>query len=164
MSESQVESTVSLYDDPMVELYGKALEQLGQGKIAAARADFEKVVAESDLREVVDRARQMLLVCDSKESGELSVEDPYLAAVYHKNRGDLDSALELSRDGGRHLENGTWAFLEASILALQEQDEEAVEALRRAVSLEPSSRVHAYHDPDFGGLRRRAELDDLFEV
>ena len=111
-----------------------------------------------------DRARQFLLVSRQKlEAGggkpaqDAAETDPYLLAVYEKNRGNLEGALEMSRKGGRDQKDERFAYLAASIHAAEDRLDEAVQALTKAVELNPKNRIHAFHDPDFAELRKNRD-------
>lgn len=150
-----------LYDDPVVSQFSEAMKLLQAGEWTKARAALEPVAADSDLPEVAERARQMLRVCDRHLSEAAKVEDDFLAAVFEKNQGNLEAALKLcaKRQGDER-----FAYLEASIYALRKNLEAAVSALTRAVELNPKNRVYAYHDPDFEAVRRKPELEAIFNV
>jgi tetratricopeptide (TPR) repeat protein len=88
--------------------------------------------------------------------------DPFLQAVFEKNRGNLAAALDLCRKEGREQKDERFAYLAASIHAVEGRLEEAVQALSRAIELNPRNRVHAYHDPDFAEIRRDRDHRQLF--
>ena len=164
--ESHVEDTqVSWYEDPVVDQFNKAMELLHGGKWKKAEAGFQKIVDSSDVPEVAEKARLMLRVCEAQGGGHPEVpEDPFLGAVFEKNRGNLEAALELCKKGGRAEKEAHYAYLAASIHALAEDTDEAVAALQTAVQLNPKNRIHAFHDPDFEELLDRPELEQLFEA
>lgn len=149
--------------DPLVENFEKGLEALHKGDWATAEKQFGRVVEESDLLELTGRARQYQAICLARlgegKGGE--EEDPFVRAVYHKNRGEYEAALKLC-DGSPEEGDERFLYLAASIHALQGREEEAAEALERAVELNPKNRVHAYHDPDFAELRQDPERAALF--
>ncbi|MEM8960408.1 MAG: hypothetical protein AAGD38_02935 [Acidobacteriota bacterium] len=140
--------------DPAMEHFEGALPFMHKGEWAKAAELLRKVVETSDGRRLKDRARQMLAACERRipaEDGSAGIlDDPYLHAVYEKNRGNLDTALEVLGD---NVDGERAAYLRASILALDGQGDEALELLETAIELEPKNRVHAYHDPDFESLR-----------
>ena len=76
--------------------------------------------------------------------------DPYLSAVFEKNNGNLEQALELCQQQGATDKDERYTYLMASIQALAGAEDEALDLLQAAIRLEPKNRVHAYHDP---GLR-----------
>ncbi len=153
-----------------------ALDALAQGVAALQAKDwakaverFEEVVRESDRPEVRDRARQYLTASRQKAAegkGEKPAKgaeaDPYLQAVYEKNRGNLKEALEISRKGGRDQKDERFAYLTASLHAIEGQWDEATQALTKAIELNPKNRVHAFHDPDLAELRKNRDLRPLF--
>ncbi|HXO21669.1 MAG TPA: hypothetical protein VOA87_17290, partial [Thermoanaerobaculia bacterium] len=89
-------------------------------------------------------------------------EDAYLKAVYEKNRGNFAVALEICRRGGREKKDERWAYLAASIYVLEDRMEEGVQALSHAIELNPTNRIHAYHDADFAELRKNRDHRHLF--
>lgn len=144
--------------DPALGDFEKALEHLHKGNHGKAAKAFEKVLESTDGRQLRDRARQYLGICrhhleDSQES-----QDPYLLAVYEKNRGALEKADALAREGGDDDER--YVYLRASIQALRGHDD-AVTTLARAIELDPRNRIHAFHDPDFEELRQDEAFADL---
>lgn len=151
------------YDDPSVGKYEDAVKKLAKGQWAGAAKALEAVVTESPLPEVVDRARQMLFVARQRQGEEgAGTDDPFLEAVVEKNRGNLEAALELCKRGGRQGKDERFALLAASIYALEEKADEAADALEKAIEMNPTNRVHAFHDPDFQLLRDQDEHRHLF--
>ena len=150
-----------------LDLYGKGLERLHAGDWAKAAELFEKVLAAADDEPTIAaRARQYLAASRQRIDGAgprpAKADDPFLEAVFEKNRGDLDAALALCRKGGRDGKDERFAYLAASIYAVQDRTDEAVEALARAVELNPKNRIHAFHDADFAELRKSKDHAHLF--
>jgi tetratricopeptide (TPR) repeat protein len=151
-----------------------ALEALTQGLAALQAKDwakavelFERAVEQSDQPEVKDRAKQFLTVARQKAEGEgpkagTDEAAVYLQAVYEKNRGNLKEALEISRKGGRDQKDERFAYLAASIHAVENRPDEAAQALAKAAELNPKNRIHAFHDPDFAELRKNRDFRPLF--
>lgn len=137
--------------DVMVEHFTRGVEALYGDELGKAVEAFETVVRDAEGRQLRDRALQYLEICQQKQAGDESVEDPYLAAVMAKNSGDLEKAAELAARGDQDDEK--FAYLAASLEALRGEETSALELLARAIELEPRNRVHAYHDPDFRELR-----------
>ena len=152
-----------LGNEPLLATYEGALQALYGGDRAKAETLFRKVVEECDQPELAERARQLLAV--SRQPPGLAAaesEDDFLQAVYEKNRGNPDRALEIARRGGRTGKDERFAYLEASVHAQAERLEEAAAALAKAIELEPKNRVHAFHDPDFAALRKSKEHAGIF--
>ncbi len=134
-----------------LEDFAQGMKLLGEKNLSAAAERFEKVIAETDGRHLKDRARQFLEMCRHALKQEDKVEDLFLAAVFEKNKGRLDEARSLCDQEGSDDEK--LAYLRASIEALAGNEEQALEHLAKAISLEPRNRVYAFHDPDFETLR-----------
>ena len=150
--------------DPALGSFEKGHEALYDGKYKAAVKHFEKVLEDSDQMELIARARQLLGICREHLGDEPEDEsDAYLRAVMHKNRGNLDEALEIVKKEDKKLESPRFAYLAASIHALAQRTDEAMETLARAIELDSKNRVYAYHDPDFAILRENDQAEELFE-
>lgn len=160
--DSAFDEPIDLYDDPVVESYSEGLEQLQKGNWKQAQKTLEEVVEASDLPEVTEKARQMLKVCAARLSDDADdgAGDPFLLAVYHKNQGRYDDARKLCK---KHANDDRFAYLEASIHALEENADEARASLTRATEMNPKNRVYAYHDPDFDSVRESPELETFFQ-
>jgi len=152
--------------DPALDALTQGLAALQAKDWAKAAERFEEVVRESDRPEVRDRARQYLMASRQKAQGEKPAKsaeaDPYLLAVYEKNRGNLKEALEISHKGGRDQKDERFAYLTASLHALEGRWDEATQALNKAIELNPKNRIHAFHDPDLAELRKNRDLRPLF--
>lgn len=159
--EGSVAHTAS--SDPLVASFEEAVKALHKGKWAQAAELFDRVIEASDLLELVGAARQYLAICRAhlapEEQGEAG--DPFVRAVYLKNRGEYRAALELC-DGDKGQKDERFLYLAASIHALEGRMDEAAKVLARAIELNPKNRVHAFHDPDFARLRQDPERAGLF--
>ncbi len=156
--------------DAALDLFTEGLAALQRQDWASASAKFREVLAASDVPEQRDRARQYLAVCTSRQ-GEAPAEkpapgevDPFLEAVMEKNRGNLGAAMEICSREGRDQKDERFAYLAASLHALEGRVSESAQALGRAIELNPTNRIHAFHDPDFAALRHERELKQLFEL
>lgn len=151
--------------DAALDTFTKALAALQKQDWKAAASQLAEVVETSDTPELRDRARQYLNAVESRTGGSragAAEADPLLAAVYEKNRGNLEGALALCRSEGRERKHEGFAYLAASIHALEGRAAEAAEALRAAIEMNPTNRIHAFHDPDFAELRHEREFQQLF--
>ncbi len=156
------------YDDPALDAFTEGLQALQRRDWARAAELFESALAQSDRADLSARARQFLasarqhLPAKAEKGSGKADGDPFLHAVFLKNRGDLAAALEFCRKEGRDQKDERFAYLAASIQAAEGRIEEAVQGLTRAIELNPKNRVHAYHDPDFAELRRDRDRRHLF--
>lgn len=152
--------------DPAIDALTKGLAALQKKDWQKAAALLEKAVGLADRPELRERARQFLAACRQKAQAEDAKPargvDPYLQAVYEKNRGNFKEALEICRRGGRDQKDERFAYLAASIHAIENRTEEAAEALAKAVELNPKNRIHAFHDSDFAELRKNRDYRSLF--
>ena len=154
--------------DPAIDALTKGLAALQKKDWQKAAALLEKAVALADLPELRERARQFLAACQQKVQAEEPKPakgrdaDPYLQAVYEKNRGNLKEAMEICRRGGRDQKDERFAYLAASIYALEERLDEAAQGLAKAVELNPKNRIYAFHDSDFAELRKNRDHRSLF--
>jgi tetratricopeptide (TPR) repeat protein len=160
--------------DSSLQAYTQAWEALHRKNWSKAAELFATVVESSDLPEVRERARQYLAACRQQEAQQAAAKsgkkprdeedeaDPYLRAVVEKNRGDLAAALALCRQGGNDQKDERFAYLAASIHALEGRADEAAQVLSRAVELSSKNRIHAFHDPDFAELRGNPSFRQLF--
>lgn len=137
-----------------------ALRAIYSQEWATAIEILEKLEAAADQSQLIDRVRQYLEICRERVDGTAEDADPYLQAVFEKNRGNLEKALEICQRHGSN-EEERFLYLEASIRALDGAEEKALELLVNAIHLEPKNRVHAYHDPDFQHLRGKEEFANL---
>lgn len=155
-------------DDPALDALTKGLAALQRQEWPKAAELLEKAVATADRPELRERARQFLAACRQKAQAEGGKPakgadaDPYLQAVYEKNRGNFRTALEICRRGGREQKDERFAYLSASIHAAENRTEEAAQALAKAVELNPKNRIHAFHDSDFAELRKNRDYRALF--
>jgi tetratricopeptide (TPR) repeat protein len=160
--------------DPSLDAYTQGLAALQKKQWAQAVELFTKSINAADRAEVKDRARQLLAAAQQHLGAanpadtpkpKKSDEDPFLLAVFEKNRGNLAAALELCKRGGREHKDERFAYLAASVHALEGRLDEAVEVLGRAIEMNATNRVHAFHDPDFAELRRNRDYHrTLFEL
>lgn len=155
------------YEDPALDAFTEGLRALQQKNWSKAAELFESALAQSDRSDLSARARQFLTTARQQMAVKPAAKekedgDPFLRAVFEKNRGDLAAALDLCRKEGREQKDERFAYLAASIHAVEGRLEEAVQALSRAIELNPRNRVHAYHDPDFADIRRDRDHRQLF--
>lgn len=148
--------------DPTLADYEKALEALSGGKLPTAHKLFQSVAESAEQTDLAARARGFAELCARRLEEATAPEDPYLEAVFAKNQGRLEDARDLCARGGRKGKDDRFAYLAASVEALDGNDEEAVRQLQQAIELNPKNRVHAFHDSDFQSLRGLEEFDALY--
>ncbi len=144
--------------------FSQALELLHAQKFEQAGELFEKVAASADGIQLADRARQHLAICRAQTEKAAEDSDPYLRAVFEKNNGNFEQALEICQQHDASGSDDRFAYLMASIQALAGAEDEAIGLLETAIRLEPKNRVHAYHDPDFEALQGSEEFVQLTQT
>lgn len=154
-----------LANDPQVKLLEQGIKLIHREKWGEAGKKFERVVAETDVRSVAQRARRYLKVCAEKAAkGRRKSADPFLEAVYERNRGNLDKALDICKRGGRCSKDERFAYLTAALHAVREELDESARFLELAIGMNSANRVHAHHDADFAALRSHPEHAELFKL
>jgi len=152
-----------------LQLYEEALAHLGAREIPAARAAFERILAEhDDEAEVCDRARIYLRFCDRTDveapAAPQGLEQLYLHGVYHANRGEFDQALSYFDQGlSGDPEAEDLLYASAVVLAQGGRPAEAMKRLSRAIAVNSANRILALNDPDFESVRDEPEFIDLVE-
>ncbi|HZF13889.1 MAG TPA: hypothetical protein VFE33_34280 [Thermoanaerobaculia bacterium] len=151
-------------EDPAVASFTEGLKALDRKDWAKAVELLDRAIAVSDLTDLTARARQYRAAAEKQLAAPAKGDegDPYLQAVFEKNRGNLKAALDLAKKGGRDKKDERFAFLAAAIHALENRTEEAAQALSQAVELNPKNRIHAFHDADFAELRKNRDYRHLF--
>lgn len=147
--------------DPGIEALEKGLAALYDEKYAQAEKLLARAEEDAVQSEVANRARRYRAAARNRMA-KAAEADPYLEAVYERNRGNLDAALEICARGGRQGKDERFAHLAASIYAAQGESEKAAKLLETAIQLNPKNRVLAYHDSDFATLREDPEYAELF--
>ena len=157
------ETSSDLVSDPMLSTFEKALKAMQGGKWETAAKGFETVAQGSEQIDLAARARQFLNYCHRQmEAASSTVEDPYLMAVILRNKGELEKALELCTKGKGHEKDEGFAYLAASILALQGDLDASAGSLGRAIELNPKNRIQAGYDADFEELRAADAYSSIF--
>ena len=149
---------------PLVGEFERGLKAFDKGKYAEAKKHFNRVIEETGEIDLAARAKRYLKISQAKTTKKKRVpaKDPFLEAVYQRNRGNLDQALAICSRGGRQGKDERFAYLAASIYAVLDDKESAAKYLELAIELNPKNRIHAFHDNDFESLRSDPELRQLF--
>jgi len=153
-------------DPDLLKLYEQGLEALHGKKWKAAAEFFTRVLDDTDQVEFANRARRYVEMCRQQLQATSAAPrdtDPFLMAVYERNRGNLEAALDLCSRGGRQGKDERFTYLAASLLAMMGEEDKAAKMLAEAIELNPKNRIHAYHDSDFDSLRESSDHKQLFE-
>ena len=140
-------------------LYERGVQALQRHNYPAAAEHFRLVLERyPDERELVERARLYLRVCERETSRQpptpTTPQERVYAATVSLNAGDHHGALEhLKRAIDDDPESDHAHYITAVALSMRGRLNEALEHLRRAVALNPENRALAKQDPDLETLR-----------
>jgi hypothetical protein len=152
--------------DPALASFSEGLAALDRKEWSRAVELFGQAMAASDRSDLTARARQYKAVAEQRLATAAAAApdeaDPYLQAIFEKNRGNYKAALDISTKGGRDKKDERFAYLVAAIHALENRPEEAAAALALAVELNAKNRIHAFHDADFAELKKNRDHRHLF--
>ena len=166
-SASRPVSTLAAHAEQAVKDYDQALGLLRRKEYAAAAEAFQQVIKTyPDEKEITDRCRVYLLVCERERSEpEVSLkkaEDYYYQGIVESNRQrydealkHLDKALKMSPSDDRFL------YATAATRSLMGEREGALNLLKEAIQANPENRIHAQNDPDFEPLSDDDAFIDL---
>ncbi len=147
--------------------YEKAIELFHKRHFDEAARRFEDLIEKHpDEKEFLDRARMYLGACRSgKRAKGPTAADPeelYHAAVFEKNRGNIEKALDLlRRNPTRRDGDGRVHYLLACCLALQGDVEQALQSLRKAIAADDQNRIQARLEADLAILRGTQGFTEL---
>lgn len=139
-----------------VQNYEAGLKALQERKYEKAKGHLEKASA-SSFRELADRARQHLRVCEqhlAKAGNSFkSAEEHYDYAVSMMNSGDYETAkAHFERILKQSPKADHVVYGLALLHALSGRVEESLTHLRKAIELNPSNRFQARNESDFGKM------------
>jgi tetratricopeptide (TPR) repeat protein len=146
--------------------FDRGVSALQKKKTDEAERHFMELTQKyPDEKELVDRARVYLAVCErQKKAGAVALTEPedfYYAAVLAKNRGQVSEAIEHLKRAVRKNGGGKVDFLLACCYAQNGERETAIEHLKRAIEEDQSNRILARHDSDFDPVRDTPEFQEL---
>ena len=150
-----------------LELFEKAMKAFGKKDFDRARGHFESLLeSHDDQPDLVERARSYLVMCDRatnrKTPRPRTFEEILNYGVVLHNRGQYDEAVKYLRQAvGKEPKNEHALYCLAAAEARAGGADAALEALRSAITVNPTSRTQARQDPDFEPLRGEAEFQAL---
>jgi tetratricopeptide (TPR) repeat protein len=149
-----------------LKLYEEALRHFQQQKFAKAKETLEDVV-KGPSRELADRARVHLRICDQRiarapATVPKSAEEHYTQGVALMNLGRWDEArdhLDRARKAAPKADHIVYAM--AALDCLTGEADSAMENLKVAIQLRPENRYHARNDEDFAFLQEDPRFTEL---
>jgi tetratricopeptide (TPR) repeat protein len=148
-------------------LYESGVRALQRHDFSAAAGSFRDVIQRyPDERELVERARLYLQVCERETARRPAVPQTPAESVYAAtvalNAGDSAAALDHLNRALAQAPDSDHAHYIMSVALLERGDStRALEHLRQAIALNPDNRSTAINDPDLGPLR---DLDAFRDV
>lgn len=147
--------------------YEKAIDLFHKRRFDEAAERFEALLSHhTEEKEFLDRARMYLNACrNGKKARAVSLSEPdelYHAAVFEKNRGNVDKALELlKKTASRKDGDGRIHYLAACCHALLGDAEQALANLRKAIAADDQNRIQARLETDLASLRGTPGFSEL---
>jgi len=148
-------------------LFEKGMEHFHRREMEPAATCFAEVVElRPDEPELVDRARTYLHLSRNgrrdRDKPLRDVAEIYHAAVFEKNRGNCQKAVELVQSAnGQGDPDGRLSYLAACCLALAGRKPEALACLRAAVDASDQNRIQARLEADLASLRTEPQFEAL---
>jgi tetratricopeptide (TPR) repeat protein len=146
--------------------FDRGVSALQKKKFEEAERNFSDLIQKyPDEKELVDRARVYLAICDRRKSAGAppmtEPEDFYYAAVLEKNRGNVSEAIEHLKHAARKNGGGRVDFLLACCYAQTGDSVVSIQHLKKAIEEDQRHRILARHDRDFDPLRETPEFQEL---
>jgi tetratricopeptide (TPR) repeat protein len=153
-----------------IALYESGVRALQRHDFLAAADAFRNVVLRyPDERELLERARLYLRVCERETSqrpaGPQTTQERIYAATVALNAGDADAAFSHLRKALEQDPNSDHAHYTLAVaLISRAQTDEALTHLQRAVALNPDNRSLARKDADLEAVRHLGPFRALLDV
>jgi tetratricopeptide (TPR) repeat protein len=146
--------------------FDRGVAALQKRKAEEAERHFLDLIQKyPDEKELVDRARVYLAVCERQKKGPQPTltepEDFYYAALLEKNRGNVAEAIEHLKHATRKNGGGRVEFLLACCYAQTGDSDIALEHLKQAIEEDQRHRILARHDRDFDPVRDSPAFQEL---
>jgi tetratricopeptide (TPR) repeat protein len=147
--------------------FERAHKEFARGRFGEARSQFRALIEKyTNVSEVTARARTYLAIADSRLRAESSLprdaDSLYDRGVIELNRGEYVAAQEMFERALKREPQAAHIYygLAATRSRLGSIDT-ALEALQRALELQPNLRLRAQHDQDLTLLRNDPEFERL---
>lgn len=147
--------------------YERAIELFHKRHFEEAARRFEELIEKHpDEKEFLDRARMYLAACrngkKSKASAAETPEEIYHAAVFEKNRGNVERALDLlKKSAGKKDGDGRVHYLAACCFALMGDLDQSLQSLKKAIAADDQNRIQARLEADLTPLRGTQGFTEL---
>lgn len=153
-----------------IALYERGVQALQRHNYPGAAEHFRMVLERyPDERELVERARLYLRVCERETSRQPATpttpEERVYAATVSLNSGDHTAALDhLNRALDDDPESDHAHYIMAVALSMRGRPDTALDHLRQAIALNPENRSLARQDPDLDTLREHDSFRSVLDT
>ena len=153
-----------------VAVYERGVQALQRHDFQTAAGFFRTVLERyPDERELLERARLYLRVCERETSRQPSTPktpaERVYAATVALNSGDHSGALDhLQRALGEDPESDHAHYIMAVALGMRGRVDEALKHLRFAIGLNPENRGLARQDPDLEAIREHQSFQSVLDT
>jgi len=146
--------------------FDRGVAALQKKKFEEAERNFLDLIQKyPDEKELVDRSRVYLAICERKklaaQPAMTEPEDFYYAAVVEKNRGNVSEAIEHLKRAAKKNGGGRVDFMLACCYAQTGDSAVSLAHLKKAIEEDQQHRILARHDRDFDPLRESPEFQEL---
>jgi tetratricopeptide (TPR) repeat protein len=147
-----------------VEAFERAVKTFHKGDKDKARTQFDTVISSfAEERELVDRARTFITVCDrgggERRNSPKDYEGIVTYGIFLHNNGDYQGAVSsLEKAVEMDPKNDHAHYCLAASYARMGDSRGATRHLKRAISTDPYNRILAISDSDFDALRNDPTL------
>lgn len=154
----------------MTKKYESALKKFWKGQHAVALTSFELILESDNLvPHMLDRTNSYIAACKIRLGLDAfepkTPEDHYLIGVFHMNNGDLeDSINHLSHAVSKGNSNDAWHFSLACAYALNEENDNAIKFLTKAITINPDNQIFAINTSDFDAFRNDDTYAHIFAL
>lgn len=151
----------------IIKKFETATRKFWRGNYEEARAALENILESStDHLVLTDRINSYISACRQRlgedDFNPRSAEDHFLLGLVRVNNGELKEGISsLNKALGKQKKNDAWLFSLACSYALDNQADEAANALEKAIALNGDNRIHARNCPDFRRLRGHEKIRRL---
>jgi|GEM_PF-6779070 len=153
-----------------IEEYEKGLELMFQAKFKEAQKRFQKLVTDETVDPALAaKAAENSRICEKQTHREdfeaTSFDEAADLAVFHFHRHEVAEAEKnLKKMHELDPKNAFSAYFEALLENRRGNQEKALDALARAIKVDPVYRIRAHNDTDLRSLRETARFREMVET
>jgi tetratricopeptide (TPR) repeat protein len=148
----------------------KSIELIFQKEFKKSRGELKSIFQlYPGETEILARARSYIRICDREEASQKKPVVPsdqlYTLGVIEHNKANYDAAISYFLRSVENHQNADYIYYSvAASLAMKGNLTESIENLRKAIALNPDSRIYAKNDSDFSALQSKKEFAELVGI